>query len=762
MIIYRIFRNFVLHNLLRITPILILSMAISASVSLAVELSTSDFSFDGGLGSDDATISRIGENHFRITLAEAPGHPEWSNMCQFTINSNASGNPLQIEIGAVTNETGLRQFGSWSYDMENWNPVQRTIIDSKSMLVFPEFTQDRVYFGGEVPMSYENMLTEIGQWQLHPDVTVHNIGSSCEGRAIYRITVTDADSNYSPESRWGHHVVNQHCYEYNAQWRIAGMIDWLLSEEAAEYRQQNVCHFVVMMNVDGPHNGYGRVNQQGIDLNRAYSVTGWENNPAVESQVVQRDLEQLMASETPITTTWSMHTWSGREAEPMIRPGPEMGTIVGPWTEFRDTLEANDTDDEIKMLYELTSAPTPTHWCSGTHVQLGVSAFCVEGNGALFTKEENLHVGEVLMKSICEFYGEPVVIPTGTSRYADAVNAGNPIIYFRLDEPEGRQAGDLLQNDGSLGSVLPATWGIAGNSATVPQSGRQGINPIVMIDGRPLAGFEQDNKTAEFNGKNDGTADMFELGSAPQLDLENITYAFWFNADPSDEWTRLICCDPDFDHDFQLVYDSDKFYLVTRGTAVSGQNNVAESLELGVDDGAWHHAVVVRNGDDAGGCRLYLDGREVVLDAREGFFSNGSSTRIGTRETTLSSFNGRLDEFTAWDRVLDEDEAMGLFMAALALPGDANCDGLIDENDAYLLAENWNSADCNWYKGDFNGDGMVNDIDVTILAGNWRNTAPTSASIPEPGILILVVSSVLAALSVYSKRRKLHTLASLS
>jgi len=68
----------------------------------------------------------------------------------------------------------------------------------------------------------------------------------------------------------GHHVVNQHCYEYNAMWRIAGMIDWLLSDEEAKARQRNVWHFVAQMNVDGPHNGWGRVNRQGIDMNRAY------------------------------------------------------------------------------------------------------------------------------------------------------------------------------------------------------------------------------------------------------------------------------------------------------------------------------------------------------------------------------------------------------------------------------------------------------------------------------------------------------------
>jgi hypothetical protein len=381
------------------------------SRTMAVELSASDFSFGGELGSDGASISRLGQNHFNMVLSSAPGHPEWSNMCQFAITDHAAGNSLTLE----PSPGGLREFVSWSYDKQNWHPITPTVVGGKTTLVFPTFTQNQVYVGGEVPRSYENMISLVDQWKTHPDVSVHNIGASVEGRAIYRVTVTAANGSVPLASRWVHHVVNQHCYEYNSQWRIAGMVDWLLSAEAAEYRENNACHFVVMMNVDGPHNGFGRVNRQGIDMNRAYSVSGSESNPAVESRIVQRDLEQIN-SVTPITTTWSMHTWEERDADPHVRPGPEMGTIVGPWTEMRDIIEANDTGNEISTLVNLgENNLAPTHWMSGTHIQFGVSAFLVEGNSGLYTKEENMHVGEVLMKSIGEFYGRPVSTPEPSS-----------------------------------------------------------------------------------------------------------------------------------------------------------------------------------------------------------------------------------------------------------------------------------------------------------------------------------------------------------
>jgi polygalacturonase/lysophospholipase L1-like esterase len=372
----------------------------------AAELSVDDFDFNGILGSDGARLERLGPNHFKIHLAEAPGHRNRFNMCQLVIKQNARGNTLRLDGIAK----GVRQFCSWSYDSQTWHPIlpEKITENGKTFrtFIFPAFEQDQVYVGGEIPMPYGKLVELRQKWAKHPHATLHNIGKSLEDRTICRLTITDPDSPVALPQRWGHHVVNQHCYEYNAMWRIAGMIDWLLSDEGSQARQRNVWHFVVQMNVDGPHNGWGRINRQGIDLNRAYSVSGWKNNPAHESQVVQRDLEQLANSQTALTTTWSMHTWSGERIEPMLRPGPEMGKLVGPWTELRDTLKRNDTKNQSKPLRALTSKTNPTHWCSGTYLQLKVSAFCVEGAAENFTRQGNMETGALLIKSISEFYGQ--------------------------------------------------------------------------------------------------------------------------------------------------------------------------------------------------------------------------------------------------------------------------------------------------------------------------------------------------------------------
>ena len=77
-------------------------------------------------------------------------------------------------------------------------------------------------------------------------------------------------------------------------------------------------------------------------------------------------------------------------------------------------------------------------------------------------------------------------------------------------------------------------------------------------------------------------------------------------------------------------------------------------------------------------------------------------------------------------------------------PGDANMDGIVNAADAALLAGNWQKmSGATWGDGDFNGDGKVDDQDATLLAANWQSTGNSSASVPEPGMMVILAGSLL-------------------
>ena len=375
-------------------------------------LTPSDFDFDGEIGSAGAEIQQIDSTTFRITLDHAPGHPTWPNKLNFHIRQNAQGKRLTIIVEGPPDYSFNEYFQSWSYDMENWHPIQweagYQVSPERDTLRFPQFEQDEVWVGTQVPMTYEQVESMLGEALQSRYVTMDTLGQSLGGRNLYRVRITDPDSDIPESQRWVHYFANQHPGEHNSQWRMVGMVEWLLSEAAAEFRRRSICHFVPMMSPDGPHNGWYRVNAEGVDMNRSYRPQGSDSSQAHEAFIYQRDLEKLMQSESPVTTIWSMHTWQG-PVEPLIRPGPEFGTQLGSWQDFRDIIEQHDTSDLIEPLKTRQGTPGygPVSWSSGPNKQFGITSILCEGAGNIYTKAENKESGRVLMRSIADFYTAP-------------------------------------------------------------------------------------------------------------------------------------------------------------------------------------------------------------------------------------------------------------------------------------------------------------------------------------------------------------------
>jgi hypothetical protein len=93
---------------------------------------------------------------------------------------------------------------------------------------------------------------------------------------------------------------------------------------------------------------------------------------------------------------------------------------------------------------------------------------------------------------------------------------------------------------------------------------------------------------------------------------------------------------------------------------------------------------------------------------------------------------------------------------ALPIPGDANRDDVVDEDDASILAAHWQDGpDMNWSDGDFNSDGYVNDEDAAILAAHWLETGEgNTAPVPEPFSGVLLASGLAAAIALAAMRRR--------
>ncbi len=376
------------------------------------ELSVKDFSFEGPYGSQGSTITKVGKNHFRVTLGQSPHPDRTSNQLQFTILRNARDNDLRID--AFFPGTRKHRFNqdmcSWSYDRKNWHPVMwekgtGDAAEKGDTIIFPSFEEDNIFFGAQFPLCHEDVEELMQKWGQHPGTELHVIGQSIGGRNIYRLEITDPCSHHPRAIRWGHYFSHQHAGEHHAQWRMIGMINWLLSDEGADCCQRNICHFVLDMNPDATANGWYRVNAQGIDMNRGYLTTGSHKEAqARECYLLQHDLEKLMASDAPVDDFWSIHTWPG-DVEIIMNPGVDVGSSLPPGSKLVDIIDKEKGEAAIKPMTVNAKRPErAVDWDLGPRVQFGISDFLVEGADTWMDRSRSIEVGRVLIRSITQYY----------------------------------------------------------------------------------------------------------------------------------------------------------------------------------------------------------------------------------------------------------------------------------------------------------------------------------------------------------------------
>lgn len=162
-------------------------------------LSENDFCFNGELGSENAGISQLGDDSFRIRLAVSPHIEEapcWVNRCQFTIKQNALGRSPHFEVTRPVDTPYWFNEYALSFSEDNgssWCPIfwesgKRGEITHHFRL--PSLNSDRVLVGNQVPMSGDRVALLNAEFARHSDVKLETLGRSREGRPIQRLVIS--------------------------------------------------------------------------------------------------------------------------------------------------------------------------------------------------------------------------------------------------------------------------------------------------------------------------------------------------------------------------------------------------------------------------------------------------------------------------------------------------------------------------------------------------------------------------------------------
>ncbi len=158
-----------------------------------------------------------------------------------------------------------------------------------------------------------------------------------------------------------------------------------------------------------------------------------------------------------------------------------------------------------------------------------------------------------------------------------------------------------------------------------------------------------------------------------------------------------------------------------------------------------------------------LDGDQDLDDSDFTIFSNFFLTDFPGPSSYESYLKGDLDRdglSTHADLLLFKGAFIDLYgstafanlVSAVAHPGDANLDGLIDISDLSILGANYELTDRLWTDADFTLDGIVDVADLSIIGANWSTGSTLSINltpatnrkpiIPEPssGILLAILA----------------------
>lgn len=154
----------------------------------------------------------------------------------------------------------------------------------------------------------------------------------------------------------------------------------------------------------------------------------------------------------------------------------------------------------------------------------------------------------------------------------------------------------------------------------------------------------------------DGENDYVNCGNDPSLNFGTSNFAIetWFKTTQTTEGI-IICKDtytgesPAGETLWELSIYTNAFNLYTDA------GNIRSSV---CNDGNWHHAVLLRDGDDG---KIYLDG---VLDKTNANYFSGLSLSndkhlyLGSRSGVSGYFDGSIDEVRILNRALSADEIM--------------------------------------------------------------------------------------------------------
>lgn len=280
---------------------------------------TIDSSYEGGNGANPIFSGRA-----TVALDAVPDPGGFSTLFDFELlgDLGSIAASATISFPGLFSGTGIEKTLPW-YSLDAGATWQRATLAAFDLTASPKTITVttpvlpagtlRCRIAETPPYTMALYESDMARWLATPWCQAAQIGTSVEGRIIYRFTVTDASVADSTKKR-AYFTGEWHPQERYASRRLRAMLDYLTNGDAnaAAIRRRRIVHVVVRPNPDGVVHGWMRSNAQGKQMNR------W--NPGApdlaiegpEQFAVHSDVAAFMSATPPLRLFLDNHTaWDG-------------------------------------------------------------------------------------------------------------------------------------------------------------------------------------------------------------------------------------------------------------------------------------------------------------------------------------------------------------------------------------------------------------------------------------------------------------------
>ncbi|HMJ91642.1 MAG TPA: DUF4038 domain-containing protein, partial [Candidatus Acidoferrum sp.] len=242
---------------------------------LAIQASAQEISWtipeDGGTPRDSNRIERIGPREFRVRASFEEGGPSSLRHAISRVDltcRNSASQPEDVTLhldlsgdGKRTDydtrpESGmkLRDFIFIRPPGQNWQQVNGTTERWVATVKF-NARPGETKVGLGPWYTYAEYLRFVNTLPKHPYLEKQLIGKSDGGREHWELTITDSAVPINQKRTIFWHA-REHAYETFSSFAMEGLVEFLLSEAAAEFRRRYVIVLHPMTNVDGVAQGF--------------------------------------------------------------------------------------------------------------------------------------------------------------------------------------------------------------------------------------------------------------------------------------------------------------------------------------------------------------------------------------------------------------------------------------------------------------------------------------------------------------------------